>query len=130
MSAENTIELEATGQGILDEDLAWEQAAKIQAGYEEARELGIEDRAHDVIVAHGQRYMVAEALVECSEFGESIRNAVESMREAEIPEPTISSVISKTIDKKAAEAAETSIPAQVLERQAAEKASIEAVKKN
>ncbi len=130
MSTENSAETQFEQERILDVDLAWEEALKVNEGYNEAQELGIGDRASEVIMAHGRRYMVAEALTECPEFGKSIRTAVESMQEAGVERDVIKSVVDKTIDKKVAEAAEAPVPEKVVERSALEEESNKRVKKN
>lgn len=115
---------------LLNIELAHEEALRVNAGYEEAIELGIHERAQDVVEAHGRRYMVAEALVECPEFGKSIKNAVKSMQEAGVPEPTIKDVVNKTIDKKVEEAATAPLPEKIVEREALNEASNKRAKKN
>lgn len=115
---------------LLDIELAHEEALRVNAGYDEAVELGIHERAQDVIEAHGRRYMVAEALTECPEFGQSIRDAVGSMQEAGVPEPMIKDVVDKTIDKKVVEAAKAPVPEKITEREALHKASNDRAKKN
>ncbi len=113
---------------ILDVELAHEQALRINVGFDEAQELGIGHRAHETVVAHGRRYMVAEALTECPEFGQMVRDITESM--TELPEEMKKNVLDKTIDKMVDRAADAPVPEKVQEREALEKSSNEQVKKN
>ncbi len=116
-------------QLINDINLASEEAERINAGFDEAEQLGIRSMASEIIEAHGRRYMVADALIQCPEFGEMIRSTTESLKDAGVDAAVRQTVVESQIKNMVAKAAKAPVPEAVKEGVAAEKAAQENVKK-
>lgn len=119
-----------TGSRIDDISLAHEEALKEYEGRVIAEELGIGDRAGDMIEAHGQRYSVGAALKECEPFKDMVASVVETADEMGLADDGRDKMLNKVIDKMVDKTKNAPIPDEVQGKAAREKAANEAVKKN
>lgn len=108
---------------ILDAELAHERALEEDRGYDVATELGVRDQAGETIMAHGQRYSVAEALVQCKPFADMVKAVADN-----VPEEMRSTVVRGTIESLSKQA--QNVPDEVSRRDSQVTQSNNAVKKN
>lgn len=125
MSTESMSEI---SQRIDDVDLAREEADQIQAGYNEAEELGIRDMADERVVAHGRVYTVAEALSQCDQFGQVIRSIAVGVKD--LPKDVRDAVVKNTVQDMVDKSKSAPVPEAIAQKEAKIAQSNEAVKKN